>query len=1341
MQTNRDTLAQLIPDELFEPPAEEETPEEPTETPGPLLPDELFTPPGQVEPDPFPVQRREQTPMEWIRATLSNLDDSILQNLDDMWQLVQPVGKRANEKWMVAPGLLDLVRLAAETQYRQGGGVLTPMAGLGRGFVQLDKRLLRGMEQEGIETPMLDAAIRYFAERYDFSRPEVREAFSQVVQEDPIGVLTDIATIPSLALGGAAAGAKGAAAAAKAAGKTGRVARGMSKVFGFTERANRIVNHGFHVPLIPGKIVPRPMRTRLSESKLPGQKFEVKTGLADIADPGVWALRGAGRAASRALSPYAPKTQDAKEAQRAKQVWLGYQGFSETRPQTILSEKRITDETIADIFTPLSLMNESQKLLDMEARRYNRDYQPLKDAVARTEKQLATRVQEIIDNAHADGDLQAAADALAEGYTVARQETLAEVERVMQEAGAEPGLVIDMRPVYSVLQELRRQDTELNRLLQGPETDDPFSGARDIRTLYENLEQTASRNQNMLSQEFLAGAEQAETVPVTTSTGRSQTEIEDELYGTPTRLSYDLGNQVEYSTTYRVMELDDVISSHTADGQRDPNYEAVLQAKEMDTVRSRQKVADIAQHLKPENVLKLRTIQEGTPILNQRRMTVSGNHRVNALRMALTRFPERFQEYREAMKRELPQYGLTDDVDAMTAPVLVRVLDDDVGEQQLARDANVSDIAGLDRTEQTRQDVQLLTDDKLDLLNIEDASTDALNAAANESFRNAWMRDISANESARFVDQGTILHDEGVRAVMDAVTAKVFSGEFGAAMRSMFTRSKRRGFKNLRTGMENAVTALVRLRKHLRDNVDLQDYDITEPMARAVLKIRDLMENQESGRGVQASINTYLAQVEMPLEDVTRQADAALVRELDAKEKDLLRLLARGIRAPSSISSVINKYVDAVVASGDSGTLSLLGDADGAEPMLPSAEIVHNLVNVELGQHLSGADQRVAEGMDELFVNEGGETPEAPRDRSTEPVEQREPERPILYENVVAYRDALVASVANMRGGQLRNWRTQLISALDDAIFQTLEAAHPDQSARLRYPRRYLEASREYLNSSFAELLTGLVDGTRNPNDPAVQRALDNVFTSTDTPRAVVLKYELMGGFHSDAARRVRRRFLNKLFGFIRTDVGEADAAAVATGREPLAALSQRYKPQGIQQYMNQFRLNMSDTDHATLIAILGRDTVDDLAMLDRILQDFGRFMQSTNKNELFFGERVQGTVMRQVLDNLSWKLTAIGGGAGAIGGGLVGAGVGIGIMFLGRWLGSKAVEGVLGTMYDTRFGRRAMIDGIEAAMRQAWTDGMRVVFRTQNAQPPSAGASRTATRTARTALKRDDEE
>ena len=1458
MQNNRLPYAAQLPDDAFEGPTtptpevpQAPTPTEPSTPTSPGLPDDAFQGPGDaplIEPgepvveQPVDIESPEGA-MSWMRTLVSDMlinpakgawdtgawgwTKSAGQNLWDMALLLRPWGERASGKDTVAPGVLDMARLFSEAGHASEMSWSKPLSSVlslpFRGYTELDEHLFSGASQSDNETPMLDAFTGYLSGRYNFSKPEVRRAFAQVVQEDPVGVMTDLLTIPSLAFGGGAVGAKAgasvaksAAAAAKAGSRTAkvisRVAAGMDKVLGVVDTAHRVTNAGFHIPgRVPGsKRLMQAFPERATE-----KGFQIKSGIADLVDPGVWGVRGVGKGiqlATRGMSRYAPKTPADKTAQREQQSALVRQGFTEgfsdkerdavdaaflshheqlreslgldegvshTEVVDALLEKHgwgkssetnewypvaedaspmgeiidilttedefsteISDKLSRRINTPLSLVSKSDRLHGREVKALDKAFVPLEQAMNRAVSQLDTRVVEIIEQGQADGDLAQVAEALGEQYREARQALMDSVENAYAEAGIEPGLIVDMRPVYTALQNLRESTAVATRLEQSPDAPVDFAGDTSIQRLSEHVERAAAQFQNNLTANFLSGQEPAApTRPVAADAG-VRARDEAALYGvSATRLTRDLSSGMEYATTFRLMEMDDIITSHDVHGGRTPEFDEELQVKDMSESWSRAKVTDMANNLFPDQVLTGRTTQSGTPIVDGRAKVVdgrqkyqvaSGNHRMNALRVA-RETAGTYASYLEELKGVVGKYGYSAaDVEAMTAPVLVRVLDDDVDLLAFIRGANVGDVAQLSQTSQAVQDMHLL--DSLADAQTSDTQTvlDVLNTSAggdlpsllsrreNEAFRNLFVNKLPTSERPVFVGQGSQLHPEGIRRIVDSVRARIFSGTFGASMRQLFTQARDSGFKNMQKGIDDALPALVTLRR-LGEGIG-KDFDISEPLAEAVMKVRHLVETAEGPTGVEKSINTYLlgdraegAQASLGLDVADSQS--VFMRELDETGRAILELLAKGISRPSLIREFIRDYALEV----ERGKAPSLVDT---EPLKPRAELVRELVDEKLKTAAEGKDaSEVREGPGDLFGQSAGarrgQSAGARRGQNVAR-EAVDASRPILLENVVAYRNQLIASLESPRlGSQVREWRMAMVEALDTAIMETFQVAYPDKAAEAGRVLTFSQEVRDMLNSEFAQLISSLVGPQSNPDAPAVRRALRQVFTADDTLITIQQKYDLLGGFDSESSQVVRRVFLEGLFGHVYTDAGAADAVRRGAGTaQDAPPVTERYKPKGFQTFMNQFSLQAMDYPDDHLRAILGDSIVDDLYDLDMILQQFGEFMQRVKKDTPFFdGEgRSRRYAMERISEGIGWGIVSgVASAAGAAGFGWRGAVTSTLAAvsgFLLQAFGQRAASAAYPILFRFEGGRNALINGIEVAMKESWNTGHRVLLR-----------------------------
>ena len=103
-----------------------------------------------------------------------------------------------------------------------------------------------------------------------------------------------------------------------------------------------------------------------------------------------------------------------------------------------------------------------------------------------------------------------------------------------------------------------------------------------------------------------------------------------------------------YQFRYRVVDLDDVIPSHTDALTPNPDYPQELQPRLRNRAASRTQIENIAKNLNPRALLlDSGFIDTGSMIVGPDLVVESGNGRVLALRKASQDFPEQYARYRK----------------------------------------------------------------------------------------------------------------------------------------------------------------------------------------------------------------------------------------------------------------------------------------------------------------------------------------------------------------------------------------------------------------------------------------------------------------------------------------------------------------------------------------------------------------------------------------------------------------------------------------------------------------------------------------------------------------------
>lgn len=147
--------------------------------------------------------------------------------------------------------------------------------------------------------------------------------------------------------------------------------------------------------------------------------------------------------------------------------------------------------------------------------------------------------------------------------------------------------------------------------------------------------------------------------------------------GAPAPVSTPSG---QLSASYRVVDLDDVVASHSATSwQPDPDYYPTGAVQQRDYLRNtanRESVIRIADQPDINSFLDRSSFaQTGPPVLSPDGKAIAGNGRTMALKRMRELNPEGFRAYQEAVRARAAEFGIEGDLPP--GGVLVRVLDDD----------------------------------------------------------------------------------------------------------------------------------------------------------------------------------------------------------------------------------------------------------------------------------------------------------------------------------------------------------------------------------------------------------------------------------------------------------------------------------------------------------------------------------------------------------------------------------------------------------------------------------------------------------------------------------------
>lgn len=367
--------------------------------------------------------------------------------------------------------------------------------------------------------------------------------------------------------------------------------------------------------------------------------------------------------------------------------------------------------------------------------------------------------------------------------------------------------------------------------------------------------------------------------------------------GAKTSFSTESGNRL--TATYALMSAGDLNTSHDESLKPSKSYPAELQPRERDRAASEMQVSGIAQRLDPARLGESADAATGAPIVGADGLVESGNARTIALKRVYQSNPQKADEYKQFLRDNAERFGLTPEaIDAVQNPVLVRVRETPVDRAEFARQANASTVAQMSSSEQARADAARI-DAMDDLRPTEDGDF-----ITSRDFIRRFISRLPGTEQAGMIDAGGQLSQTGYTRIRNAVLAKAYGD---SPVLTRLVESLDDNLRNVGKALMTAAPAVAKLRQEVGEGA-LFDADITPDLMAAVEELSRL---KDAGK----SVAEELAQAGMFGDGISPEAQA------------LLSFLDQNIRRPRKIAEFIQRYIDALRASGNPNQGSLLGEA------------------------------------------------------------------------------------------------------------------------------------------------------------------------------------------------------------------------------------------------------------------------------------------------------------------------------------------------------------------------------------------------------------------------------
>ena len=272
-----------------------------------------------------------------------------------------------------------------------------------------------------------------------------------------------------------------------------------------------------------------------------------------------------------------------------------------------------------------------------------------------------------------------------------------------------------------------------------------------------------------------------------------------------------------YNMQFRIVELNDLITSHTLDFVLNKFFPQELQSRFRELGINRAQILDIISRFNPDEMINvIGLVEAGPAIIGSDMVVESGNGRTLALAMMIRDYPEKFKSYTDALTANLDNLGFTpESIEGIEHPVLVRLRLDDVDRISFVEDANGKRIQEFTTLEAAYADAKYW--DANTLANLKTYSTTSINEVLssmnNEEQTQGFLNNVPQNEKSNYIASSGGLSDAGIEKMKATLLARVFKGDKGKSLVTYFSEKSQTDniAANIRSSTENVLAEIAKV--------------------------------------------------------------------------------------------------------------------------------------------------------------------------------------------------------------------------------------------------------------------------------------------------------------------------------------------------------------------------------------------------------------------------------------------------------------------------------------------------------------------------------------------------
>jgi hypothetical protein len=356
---------------------------------------------------------------------------------------------------------------------------------------------------------------------------------------------------------------------------------------------------------------------------------------------------------------------------------------------------------------------------------------------------------------------------------------------------------------------------------------------------------------------------------------------------------------VDQTSTIKIINPASVIASTDADGNVNPNYDKDLQPRNVDRAATKALIASIAFKKAFRSLIGIETLQEGSPVIGDNGMVVTGNHRIAGILRMMRDNRAAYEEYKEFIRSNAKKFGLNV-ADIQGDFIMVRVLPAGTDLKSLVDVGNARGTAAMSTSEIAINDSKNLSNAVMAKFVAD--SNGEMTGAESKAFNNRFINEVVPEaERGSLRDADGNISMDGLRRIQNAMFFKAYGN---LDLLTRVSESTNNNVKKLTNTLINISPRIVTLKEGISGG---QYYDL--PTAQLITDVAQKwvsMKQSKDGKDILAYIKGDTKQ---------KQTDMFNEKE-DPLEMSMILAIETNRGSAKNLTSLFNDIIGLHMAEG-----------------------------------------------------------------------------------------------------------------------------------------------------------------------------------------------------------------------------------------------------------------------------------------------------------------------------------------------------------------------------------------------------------------------------------------